>query len=235
MPWRESYRTRDGRARSAKEAQGLPGWVIQLVASLFILALVLGAARSPTGPASSVVEFARGVVGEDLSYEEVTLWAGGAATAVGRFFNLDLRGFWSEAVTGRPAEPSWPVLGQITSTFGWRSSPDSAGMSLHQGIDIQVLSGTKVTAILPGAVSLVRESPAYGLVVEVNHGNGLVSRYARLNSASVTEGNRVKKGEELGVVGKGGDSTLLHLHFEVAKDGLEIDPLTVLPSVSKGP
>lgn len=235
MPWRESYRTRDDRARNTKEAEGLPGWVFQLVASLFILAVILGAARSPTGPASGIVEFARDVVGKDLSYEEVKLWAGGAATAVGRFLNLDLRGFWSEAVSGRQAEPSWPASGQVTSTFGWRSNLDSAGMSLHQGIDIQVPSGTKVAAIMPGAVSLVRESPAYGLVVEVNHGNGLVSRYARLSSVSVTEGNRVKKGEELGLVGKAGDSTLLHLHFEVAKDGLEIDPLTVLPPVSKGP
>ncbi len=232
MPRKASYRNTTFEARDETR---LPGWVLQLVACLFLFAVVLGATNSPSGSDSWVVEMAKYLVEADLTYEQVQDWAGGAAAAVARLFDLDLETFWAETVTGKPTEPSWPALGPVISPFGWRANPDSAGLSLHQGIDIQMPSESEIRAILPGVVASVRTSPAYGQVVELDHGNGLVSRYARLKTASVSEGSRVKKGEVLGILGQEQMGALPHLHFEIAKDGLEIDPLSLLPPVSKGP
>ncbi len=207
----------------------LPGWGRQLLLAAFIFFALLGASQAGQGMAIDVVSFAKNTVNSDLSWDEVKAWVSNLPQGIQNFSNLNLKDFWAKAVSGKAQEPAWPVMGKITSYYGWRPNPDSEGMSLHQGIDIAAEVGTDVKAALDGMVISVRQSADFGLVVEVEHGGGLSTVYAHLDSASVKENQKVKKGNTLGTVGEGGNATGPHLHFELRKDGLEIDPLTIMP------
>jgi len=239
MAWRSNYmeRTREwARSRgTAVLGRAVPLWVRQSLACLFIFFLVFGASRAGTGASASLAAFAKDAVSKDLSYGEVKAWVQSLPSLLGRVSSLDLQSFWSKAVTGNPTDLMWPVSGQVSSYFGWRPDPNSSGMSLHQGIDIDAPKGTKVASVLSGVVAYVGESPEYGLTVEVQHGGGLSSVYAHLDTIAVKEGQKVNRGDALGTVGATGNATAPHLHFELRKDGLEVDPMTVLPPLVKGP
>lgn len=212
-----------------------PLWLRQSIVCLFVFFLVFGAAKAQSGLALDVAGFARDSVDKDLSFEDVKAWAQAAPAGIKRLVSLDIRDFWSRTVSGRETDLAWPASGTITSYFGWRPNPTATGMSLHQGIDIDAPKGTRVASALDGVVADVRTSPEYGLVVEVEHAGGLSSVYGHLDSAAVTKDQSVKKGDGLGTVGDSGNATAPHLHFELRKDGLEVDPLTILPPLVKGP
>jgi len=195
---------------------------------------VPGANGGPAGVSLDGPSVARDSVAKDLSYSQVKAWAQSVPAGVKNLVSLDISNFWSRATTGKKTELAWPASGTITSYFGWRPNPDSTGMSLHQGIDIDAAKGDKVVSALDGVVTDVRTSPEYGLVVEVEHAGGFSSVYGHLDSAAVAVDQRVKKGDSLGTVGDSGNATGPHLHFELRKDGLEIDPLTILPALVKG-
>ncbi|HHY45516.1 MAG TPA: M23 family metallopeptidase [Firmicutes bacterium] len=251
MSWRSDLRERmrstgsAGRAigrqfrssaqRELSNVRALPRWVKETIVCLFIFALLLGASKADKGLALRLVGFARTSVTADITWEEVKSFAVGLPVKLKDLASLDLRNFWSRAVTGTPTELAWPVSGEITSFFGWRPNPDSPGMSLHQGIDIAAPKGTKVAVVLDGVVSNVRQSPQYGLVVEIDHGGGVSTVYGHLDSALVQEGDKLRRGDHLGTVGDSGNATGSHLHFEVRKDGIEVDPMTLLPPLVKGP
>ncbi len=234
MSWRDSYQERSQRPKEIPGVRDLPTWAKQALVAGFIFFLLLGAGKAQRGLALDAVAFARDSVDTDLSWDGVKTWVTSIPSTVQRLADLDLRDFWSRAVSGKPKELVWPVMGDITSHYGWRPNPDSAGLSLHQGIDIAADMGTPVKAVLDGVVASVRQSTVYGLVVEVEHGSGISTVYGHLDRAAVTEGQKVKQGDTIGKVGESGNATGPHLHFELRKDGLEIDPLTVLPPPAGG-
>lgn len=123
---------------------------------------------------------------------------------------------------------SWPVQGQITSTFGARVHPVFKTKTMHTGMDIRAPRGTPVRAAGPGEVLFAGWLRGYGQVIIIDHGNNLSSVYAHLSSMSVREGAAVRKGQTIGAVGSTGTATGAHLHFEVRVGGDARDPMRYL-------
>ena len=119
---------------------------------------------------------------------------------------------------------SRPVDGPIGSRFGFRSDPFSGRAALHTGLDFPADVGTPIHAAAGGVVSLVEHHPQYGLMVELDHGRGLVTRYAHASKSLVNRGDLVKRGQPIAQVGSTGRSTGPHLHFEVLVEGVPQDP-----------
>lgn len=119
-----------------------------------------------------------------------------------------------------------PVLGpaEITSGFGPRVDPFLKRLAMHAGVDIRGDMGDPVRAAAAGTVIAAERHRAYGLMVDVDHGNGLVTRYAHLSAISVREGAKVPAGAILGKIGSTGRSTAPHLHYEVRLNGDAVDP-----------
>ena len=120
-----------------------------------------------------------------------------------------------------------PVPGhEVNSPFGLRKLPWEKAGRLHAGVDIAASNGTSVVATTDGVVMKTGVSSSYGRYVEVAHGSGLTSFYAHLSSTlpDVTPGTPVGEGEKIAVIGTTGHSTGPHLHFEIRKDGLTMNP-----------
>jgi murein DD-endopeptidase MepM/ murein hydrolase activator NlpD len=119
-----------------------------------------------------------------------------------------------------------PVMGaaEITSGFGTRIDPFLRRLALHSGVDIRGESGDPVRASAAGIVVHAERHKAYGLMVEIDHGNGLTTRYAHLSAIAVREGAKVPAGAILGKIGSTGRSTAPHLHYEVRINGDAVDP-----------
>jgi septal ring factor EnvC (AmiA/AmiB activator) len=124
----------------------------------------------------------------------------------------------------------WPVRGPVNSDYGRRRSPWSGRAEHHGGIDIGSPPGTPVKAPAPGTVVTASVSRGdFGKHVTVDHGNGVRSRYGHLAHVNVRRGQRVEKGQVLGVVGNTGRSTGPHLHYELRVHGKPVDPDAFLP------
>jgi murein DD-endopeptidase MepM/ murein hydrolase activator NlpD len=119
----------------------------------------------------------------------------------------------------------WPIKkGFISSLFGRRSDPFTGRSTNHGGVDFAARMGADVMAVAAGVVSYSGVRRGYGNVVEINHGNGYMTRYGH-NSRNVARvGDRVSKGQTIALVGKSGRATGTHVHFEVMVDGQRIDP-----------
>ena len=118
--------------------------------------------------------------------------------------------------------------GYITSTFGYRSDPFNGRAAFHGGIDFAGREGTDVFSVADGVVSFAGQRTGYGNVVEINHGGGIVTRYAHARSLAVREGEVVNKDQLIAYMGSTGRSTGPHLHYEVLRNGKQIDPATFL-------
>ena len=123
----------------------------------------------------------------------------------------------------------WPISGRITSYFGGRSSPGGIGSTNHQGIDIAGSYGTPVYAADGGTVTYAGWMGGYGYLVQIDHGNGYVTRYGHNSSLTVSVGQHVYKGQQIARVGSTGNSTGNHCHFEVRYNGVARNPLNYLP------
>lgn len=123
---------------------------------------------------------------------------------------------------------SRPVDGVIGSGFGFRTDPFNGRTALHTGLDFPSDTGTEIHASAGGVVQLVEHHPQYGLMIEIDHGRGLVTRYAHTSKVLVKAGDLVKRGQLIGVVGTSGRSTGPHLHFEVLVEGVQQDPAKFL-------
>ena len=128
---------------------------------------------------------------------------------------------------------SRPVDGPVGSGFGFRYDPISGRGALHSGLDFPGDVGTPIHAAAGGLVLASEWHAAYGQVIEIDHGNGLVTRYAHCSKVNVEAGALVKRGQLIGAVGSSGRSTGPHLHFEVLLDGVPQDPAQFLEGGGK--
>lgn len=118
-----------------------------------------------------------------------------------------------------------PVAGvQVGSPFGFRIDPITGRSALHTGLDFPSDPGTPILAAAGGMVVVQEYHPAYGNMVEVDHGNDLITRYAHASKVLVKKGDIVKRGQKIAEVGSTGRSTGPHLHFEVWVSGVPQDP-----------
>ena len=123
----------------------------------------------------------------------------------------------------------WPTSGRISYYFGGRKSPGGIGSTNHKGIDIAVPRGTPIYAADGGTVTYSGWMSGYGYLVQIDHGNGYVTRYGHNSSLTVSEGQHVYKGQQVARAGSTGNSTGNHCHFEVRYNGVAKNPLNYLP------
>jgi len=118
-----------------------------------------------------------------------------------------------------------PVVGgMLGSSFGWRIDPVNGQSALHTGLDFPAGIGTPILAAAGGVVVAQEYHPAYGNMVEIDHGNDLVTRYGHASKVLVKKGDLIKRGQKIAEVGSTGRSTGSHLHFEVLVQGVFQDP-----------
>jgi murein DD-endopeptidase MepM/ murein hydrolase activator NlpD len=121
---------------------------------------------------------------------------------------------------GRPVQDGW-----ISSYFGRRADPFTGYSAVHKGLDFAGPEGTKVMSVAAGLVTYAGDRSGFGEMIEINHGNGLATRYCHNEKLLVKQGDMVRKGQDLALMGSTGRSTGPHLHFEVLKNGAQVDPL----------
>jgi murein DD-endopeptidase MepM/ murein hydrolase activator NlpD len=121
---------------------------------------------------------------------------------------------------GRPVSSGW-----LSSYFGKRTDPFTGKQSFHGGIDFAGNEGSDVLAVAAGVVTWSGKRHGYGTMVEISHGNGLVTRYAHNKVNLVEVGETVKKGQTIAKMGHSGRATGTHVHFEVLKDDRKVNPL----------
>jgi len=127
------------------------------------------------------------------------------------------------------ATPSiWPVAGWLTSTYGTRNDPFNDEASFHPGLDISADYGTPVLASGDAVVNSAAMNGAYGNMVVLDHGYGIVTKYGHLSRMAVTADQHVKRGDIIGYVGTSGRSTGPHLHYEIWMNGRLTNPMTLL-------
>ena len=122
---------------------------------------------------------------------------------------------------GRPV-----AKGFISSYFGERADPFDGTEAFHKGVDFAGSAGSNVTAVAAGVVTWAGERLGYGKLIEINHGDGFVTRYAHNERTLVSVGQTVKRGEPVALMGSTGRSTGPHVHFEVLRNGRQVDPLS---------
>ena len=116
------------------------------------------------------------------------------------------------------------AIGNLGSEFGWRIDPMTGHSALHTGLDFQADTGTPIFAAAGGVVVTQEYHPEYGNMVEMDHGNDVVTRYAHASLVLVKKGDLIKRGQKIAEVGTTGRSTGAHLHFEVMVQGIPQDP-----------
>ncbi|MET0335594.1 MAG: M23 family metallopeptidase, partial [Rhizobacter sp.] len=121
-----------------------------------------------------------------------------------------------------------PINGTVGSGFGFRSDPFSGRAALHTGLDFPADVGTPIMAAAGGMVRSTDFHAAYGNLLEIDHGNGLLTRYAHTSKILVKAGDLVKRGQVVALVGTTGRSTGPHLHFEVSVEGVLQNPAKFL-------
>ena len=126
--------------------------------------------------------------------------------------------------------PSIPPVhtGYYSSNFGWRIDPFTGANAMHEGVDFVANAGTPIYASAGGVVDYAGLHPQYGNMVEIDHGNNIVTRYAHASKVLVKVGQVVRRGQEIAEVGSTGRSTGNHLHFEVRYKGIAQNPVRFL-------
>lgn len=144
--------------------------------------------------------------------------ANAVATALAQFHSA------RQALFSAPVQR--PVSGNmsISSNFGNRTDPFLKRTAFHAGIDFRTPTGTPILAAANGTVTFAASNGGYGKMVDIDHGNGLVTRYAHLSAIQVAEGQQVSGGDRIGLAGSTGRSTGPHLHFEVRRGDSALDP-----------
>src|SRR5262245_26593374 len=132
---------------------------------------------------------------------------------------------WDERLLVLASTPSvQPVGGFFSDGYGWRRDLIDGTREFHKGVDIVAPPGTPVKATADGLVTAAGRLAGYGNMVHLAHGYGMASRYGHMSKILVRPGQRVKKGDIIGLVGSTGRSTGPHLHYEVFRAGAQVDP-----------
>ncbi len=151
-----------------------------------------------------------------------------AAQPVARYF--------SAAMSGEFDVPHrWPLRGWVTSEFGPRRNAVTGLGEMHRGIDIAATVGSEVRAPAAGTVLVAGEEPGFGEVIAIAHGQGIVTYHGHLDLAFVVVGQHVAAGRTIGRSGNTGVSTGPHLHYEVRRYGIAVDPRGYLPRLGQAP
>ncbi len=140
---------------------------------------------------------------------------------------LVMEGDASDANSHMPS--IWPAKGVISSTFGARQDPVYGGGAFHEGLDIANDTGTTIVATAAGTVTYAAYAGGYGNLIEIDHGNGFITKYGHNSALLVQAGMTVKKGQSIALMGSTGKSTGSHVHYEVRVNGVATDPLLFLP------
>lgn len=143
----------------------------------------------------------------------------------GLLINRNLQAQMSPA--GSPVASGW-----VSSYFGMRADPFTGGQEFHEGMDFAGKEGSDVVAAAGGMVTWAGPRHGYGELVEIDHGNGYVTRYGHNKAIHVKQGQVVKKGERLAAMGSSGRSTGPHVHYEVLRDGRPVNPAKFLQASS---
>ncbi|MCF6218152.1 MAG: M23 family metallopeptidase [Gammaproteobacteria bacterium] len=140
----------------------------------------------------------------------------------------------SRSLQGEVSPQGRPVIkGWLSSHFGERTDPFTGKLAQHNGVDFAGREGSHVISVAAGVVTAAEKRYGYGNLVEVNHGNGYVTRYGHNKSLQVSVGQVVKKGEVLALMGSTGRSTGPHVHFEVLQNGNPVDPAKYIYTARK--
>ncbi|MFG1497679.1 peptidoglycan DD-metalloendopeptidase family protein [Saccharospirillum sp. HFRX-1] len=131
-------------------------------------------------------------------------------------------------VAGRPIERGW-----MSSRYGYRNDPFTGDVAWHDGVDFAGKDGSNIIAVAAGVVTWASERYGYGNMVEINHGNGYVTRYAHAKEVLVNVGDVVKKNDVIALMGSTGRSTGPHTHFEVHHRGRSVDPAEYINRVAR--
>ena len=127
------------------------------------------------------------------------------------------------------ATPSiWPAHGWLSGTFGGRADPFTGERGFHSGLDISLEKGSPIYATADATVASASYSGAYGNLIVLQHGFGLSTRYGHLSKFSVAPGQKVRRGDVIGLAGSTGRSTGSHLHYEILVNGQLLNPLQIL-------
>lgn len=153
-------------------------------------------------------------------HRQMTDWSAPAPTPPAQPQSADF------AARPRPERAAPPArLPYLSSRFGLRADPLGGGERMHSGIDIPGSLGSPILAADGGVVTFAGPDGGYGLMIEVDHGNGLRTRYGHLSRILVSVGSPVQRRQAIGLMGSTGRSTGSHLHFEVLRNGTKVDPL----------
>lgn len=205
----------------------------QILISLSLFLLIVALNSMPFAAAGWAMTWVKAIFTQDYDFA-ADLENTRVLAALKDVVNPDaLARFWNNPPRiprGTLVEMSWPVEGAVTSVFGWRVAPTETGQRLHEGIDVDAPEGTSIKSAADGTVIIVRESPTYGKMLEIDHGSGWQTVYAHCSEILVKPGISVTRGQVVAKVGKTGNATSPHLHFEVKRNGQQVDPLAVLPS-----
>ena len=130
---------------------------------------------------------------------------------------------WDRTPSIRPV-----TTGFVSSRFGRRMDPFTGQTAMHRGLDFVARRGSPVRATATGTVRRAARSGGYGLMVEIDHGDGVMTRYAHCSKLLVKDGQKVERGTVIALVGSTGRSTSSHVHYEVVRSGLHQDPMQFL-------
>ncbi|WP_027714429.1 M23 family metallopeptidase [Desulfuromonas sp. TF] len=137
----------------------------------------------------------------------------------------EIRGVLNDQRSLLAAKPQgWPIKGWVTSDFGMRNSPFTGKRKMHEGLDVAARTGTPVFATADGIISKAETAPGYGKLVIIDHGYGYKTYFAHNSKIFVKVGQRIKRGDKIAAVGNTGSSTGSHLHYEVRRNGVPLNP-----------
>lgn len=131
-------------------------------------------------------------------------------------------------LAGRPIRKGW-----MSSHFGHRADPFNGRVAMHEGVDFAGKLGSEIVAVASGVVTWSGDRYGYGMMVEINHGDGYMTRYAHNQENKVQVGDIVKKGQVIALMGSSGRSTGPHVHFEVYKQGRPVNPAAYIHRASR--
>ncbi len=140
------------------------------------------------------------------------------------FENMEDIDYYKQVVEKTPiGKPVWSYW--VTSKFGSRLDPFKKSKATHKGVDLASMTGNKIRTRAKGKVTRAGTASGYGLLVEIDHGNGFKTKYAHMNKIYVKKGEEVEVGDAVGEVGSTGRSTGPHLHYEILYRGVPVDPM----------